>query len=73
MAGAVEYTHCISADYPHDIKQSDGETQVIMKIWGQQSTPSLLSLPGSLGPGGVTTDKVLYMQQIEMLDIQTMY
>ena len=32
----------------YDIKQSDGEAPVILELWGMQSIPSLLSLPGPL-------------------------
>ena len=42
IAGAVEYTDCISAeryDFPdecpaYDTKQSDGETSVMLELWG---------------------------------------
>ena len=52
----VEYTDCISAkgyDFPnectvYDTKQSDGETSVMLELWGMQSTPLLSSLPGLL-------------------------
>ena len=36
-------------------------------------TPSLLSLPGSLWSRVVGPDRVLYMGQIEVLDISTVY
>ena len=56
MAGAIEYTDCISAEgYDssnkcprYDTKQSDDETSVMPKLWGMQSSPSLPSLPGAL-------------------------
>ena len=32
----------------YDINQSDGKVQVMLELWGMQSTPSLPSLPGSL-------------------------
>ena len=56
LAGAVEYTDCISAeewDSPnkcpvYDLKQSDGEAPVMLKLWGMWCTPLLLSLPGPL-------------------------
>ena len=34
----------------YDIKQSDGEAQIILELWGIQSTPSLPSLLGPLWP-----------------------
>ena len=57
-AGAVEYTDCISREesdspneYPgNDIKQSDSEAPVMLELWGMQSTPSLLLVPGELWP-----------------------
>ena len=47
-------------------KQSDGEVSVMMEVWGMQSTPSLQSLPGSLWPREVASDRVLPMGQIEL-------
>ena len=73
--GAVEYTDCFSAeglDPPpnkcpvYDSKQSDGAVPVILKRWGMQSTPSLLSLPGPVWLGMVPSDRVLSMGQIEL-------
>ena len=32
----------------YDIKQPDGETSVILKLWGMQIAPLLPSLPGPL-------------------------
>ena len=70
LAGAVEYTDCISAEryeYPgYDIKKSDGEAPVMLELWGVQSTPLLPSLPGPLWFGMVALDKVLSMGQIEL-------
>ena len=40
-------------------KQSDSEFPVILEHWGMQSTFSLPSLPGPLGPGVVVPDRVL--------------
>ena len=37
----------------------DGETQVMLELWGMQSTPSSLSLPSSLWHGVVAIDRVL--------------
>ena len=31
----------------------------MLELWGMQSTPSLLSLPGSLWPGMVAPDRLL--------------
>ena len=58
LAGAVEYTDCISAEgcnFPneflgYDIKQSDGEAPVMLELWGMWSTPLLLCLLGPLLP-----------------------
>ena len=55
-AGAGEYTDCTSAegyDLPnecprYDTKQSDREVQVMLGLWGMQSTSSLPSLAGPL-------------------------
>ena len=57
---------------PHNdcpTKQSDGETQVKLELWGVRSTPSLPLLPGPLWPRVVAPDKVLSMDQIELFDI----
>ena len=56
LAGAAEYTDCISAEGQdssnecsgYDAKQSDSEALVILELWGMWNTPSLLSLPGPL-------------------------
>ena len=53
----------------YDMKQFDGEAPVMLKLWGMQSTPSLLLLPGLLRV--VAPDRVLYMVQIELFDIST--
>ena len=74
LAGAAEYTNCISAeweDFPnecprYDIKQSDGEASVMIELWGVQSTPSLPLLPCPLWPGVVAPDSVLSICQIEL-------
>ena len=76
--GTIEYTDYISAEGQdthlnecsvYDIKQSDGEIPVMLKLWGLQCTLSLPSLPGPLWPGVVAPDRVLSMGQIEMSDI----
>ena len=50
----------------YDTKLSDGEVPVMLKLLGMLSTPSLLSLPGSLWPGVVVPDKFLPMGQVEI-------
>ena len=45
----------------YDTKQSDGESPVMLELWGMRSTPSLPSLPGPLWPGMVAPDKPLSM------------
>ena len=71
LAGAIEYTDCISVKCPeYEAKQSDGEASVMLEFWGMQSTLSLLLFPGPL-PGVVAPDRVLSMGQIELFDIFT--
>ena len=57
----------------YDIKESDGETPVILELWGMQSTSSLPSLPDTFWPGVLITDRFLSMGQIEPFDIKSMY
>ena len=72
--GAAEYPNCISAegyDSPnkcpgYDTKQSDGETPVMLELWGMGSTPSLQLLLGQLWPGVVAPNSVLSVGQIEL-------
>ena len=45
----------------YDTKQSDGEVQVILEIWGMRSTPSLPLLPGAICPGLVAPHRALSM------------
>ena len=46
-------------EYPgYDLKQSDGEAPVMLKLWGMQSTPSVPLLPGSLWPRVVAPDMI---------------
>ena len=74
---AAEYTDCISAegqDSPnecpgYDTKQSDGEVPVILEPCGMRRTHSLPSLPRSLCPGVVASDRVLSTGQIELFDV----
>ena len=47
-------------------KQSDGESPEMLGLWEIQSTASLPSLPGLLGPGVVAPDRVLSMDQIKL-------
>ena len=69
-AGAAEYTNCISAEgldfhrecTVFDTKQSEGETPVVLELWGVLSIPSLTSLSCLLTPRVVAPDKV----QIEL-------
>ena len=66
-AGAVECTDCASAagwdlpsGYPGcDTEQSGVEVSVMLELWGVQSAPSLLLLPGPLWPGVVAPDGAL--------------
>ena len=41
----------------------------MLELWGMWSTPSLLSLPGSVWPGVVAPDRVLSVGQIGLFDI----
>ena len=49
LAGAVEYTDWISAEWyespnespGYDTKQSDGKASEMLELWGMRSTPSL--------------------------------
>ena len=66
-AHIIQYTDCISAWHPinecpdYDIKQSDCKASVMLELWGMQSIPSLLSLPGPLWTDEVAPDRVLSM------------
>ena len=74
LSEVEEYTDCISAvckDSPneclgYDIKQSDGETPVMLELWGMQSTSLLPLLRGPLWPRVGALDRVLSMSQIEL-------
>ena len=58
--GATEYTHYISGEcLGYDTKQFDGETPIMLELWGMWSIPSLQSLPGPLWPRKVAPDTVL--------------
>ena len=63
MAGAVEYTDSISAEWQdspneYDIKPSVGEF-LVLALWGIWSTPSLPLLSGPLWPVAVALNRVL--------------
>ena len=55
----------------YNTKLSDAEAWVA-ELWGMWSTSSLTLLPVLLWPGLVASDRVLYMGQIELLDIRTL-
>ena len=48
-----------------DTKQSDGESPVMLEVYGKQNNLSLLLLPGPLWLGVVSPARVLSMGQIE--------
>ena len=50
----------------YNTKQSDSEVTAMLEIWGMQSTPLMLSLPGQLWPEFEAPDGVLSMGQIEL-------
>ena len=50
----------------YDTKQSDGDAPVMLELWGIQSTPLLLLLPGPPWPEMLAPDWVLSMGQIEL-------
>ena len=58
----LEYTE-------YNTKSPDYKTPVMLELWGMQCTPSLPSLPGPLCPALVAPDRILYISQIELLDI----
>ena len=45
----------------YDIKQSDGEVQVMLELWGMRSITLLPLFPGPLGPEMVAPDRALSM------------
>ena len=49
----------------YDTKPSDGETSVMLELWGMRSTLSLLSLLEPLLPEQEAPDRFLSMGQIE--------
>ena len=52
----------------YDTTLFDREAEVMLELWGMRSTSSLPLHLGPLWPGVVTPDRVLYMDQIELLD-----
>ena len=80
-AGSVEYTNCSFAeglDSPnecprYDTNQSDDEAPIMLNLWEVQSAPSLPSLPGPLWLAVVVPERVLFMGQIELFDIKTIF
>ena len=79
LAGAEEYTDCISAEgvrhlpynkySGYDTKQSDSKALVMLELWGMWITPSLSLLPSSLWPRVVAPDRVLSLGRLELFDI----
>ena len=65
-AGAVEYTDSLNECPGYVIKQSDGETPVILELWEMWYTSLLPSLQGPFWPRVVAPDRVLSMRQIEL-------
>ena len=76
LVGVVKYTVSLQrSETPppnespgYDIKQSDGETPVMLGLWGMQITPSLPLFPGPLWPGVLAPDRVLSMGEIKLFD-----
>ena len=58
----VEYTDFPNDCLGYDTKLSDGEAPLMLKLWEMRSTPLLPSLPGSLWPAEVASDRVLSME-----------
>ena len=67
LAEAIEYTHYISTETPHnecsgyDTKLSEGEPPLMLELWGMQSTPLLPSVPGLHWPRVVAPERILSM------------
>ena len=54
QTASLQRSKTLSSDCPrYDIKQSDTKAPVMQELWGMRSTPSLLSLSGSLWKGTV--------------------
>ena len=63
LTAKYSYSYSEGEDSPnecpgYDPKQSDGDAPAMLKLWGMQCTPSLSSLPGSLWPRVVASDRV---------------
>ena len=73
-SGATEYIDCISPNECPVLttKQSDGETPVMLELWGTRSILSLPLLSSPLYPGVVATDRALSMGQIELNCVLTL-
>ena len=81
LAGAIEYTDCISAERGktpqwvswiwHETISWWGSSNA--GLWGMQCAPSLPSLLGPLWPKVVAPDRLLFMGQIKLFNIQTVY
>ena len=56
----------------YDTRPSDSEAQVMLELWGMESTPLLPSLPGPLWPGVTAPDRVLCIGQIELNCVLTL-
>ena len=63
-AEAAEYTDCLPG---YDVKESDGEVQVMLELLDMLGGPSLQSVPTLAGV--VAPDWVLSIGQIEPFDI----
>ena len=68
-------TTITDADYADDIAilantpdqaETDGEARVMLGLWGMLSAPSLQSIIAHLWLGLVTTDRVLFIGQLEL-------
>ena len=50
----------------YDTKQSDGEVQVMLELWGMNAEYSFIAIAqGPLWPGAVAPDRDIYMGRIE--------
>ena len=54
----------------YNTKQADGETPVLLEVWGMCNTLSLSWLTCTVWPGVIAPDRAqIIMGQIELLDI----
>ena len=51
------------------LEQFEGESPVMLELWGMQSTPLLPLLQDPFRPAVVAPDKVLSLGQIEILEL----